>query len=205
MPKPTPLALIIALFLTVAGSILPLRAAASIAESLVRDCYVLKDGALRPIPSNTFAQTRLYVVYYSHRFCSPCIPVTEELTRWYSTRGRRPDVSLVFATLGERTEDQLLGYLKKSKILFPALHPRCHFAADGKFIVGIHPFYPDGYGAVPLFRFYRADGSEIDPRLHGAKPDGEEGNYGIQPKELDALIANMLKTDAKSMKPASTR
>lgn len=166
-----------------------------------KDCRVLADGVLRPLPEDAFERTKVFVVYYSHRHCGACLPVTEALGAWFENNKQRDDVSLLFATRLEQTNEALAGYLKQSGIRFPALDTK-HFRRYRERVANMaqppHPFYADFNDGVPRFRFFHPDGREIDPRRHGA-PDP----YQIQPDALDDIIGRILRATDKTAKRAS--
>jgi hypothetical protein len=53
----------------------------------------------------------------------------------------------------------------------------------------MHPFYRDADEGAPRFRFFNADGTEIDPTKHGA-PSKFGGEIIDQ---IDAILQDMLK------------
>lgn len=172
----------------------------TLADDLAKDCFVLVGKTLSPIPAETFKETQLYVVYYSHRYCGLCVPVTEKLNVWFETHKNRKDLSLIFATRYAKNQDELIEYLSKSHIKFPALDLRYYQKYLDHLIhkknissEAVHPFYADNDDGVPRFRFFNADGSEIDPRPYGV------GNiFQIDPDELDAIIESMIRSIAQS-------
>ena len=200
MPKFLPIKLVTILLLA-AATITDLRAWDGFAKTLAKNCYVLEPTNLKPVPDDAFKDTRLYVVYYSHRHCGLCIPLTKKLNAWFEINKPRREVSLVFATRLENNNEELVAYLKKSAIKFPALDTK-HFNSyrnrkDATEV--LHPFYADSDDGVPRFRFFHADGSEVDPQRHGVS-----NPYQIDPAELDKIIASMLREgDGVNASPAT--
>lgn len=162
---------------------------AALKSSLARDCYVLKEGKLCKVSADAFAKTRVFVVYYSHIYCGVCVPVTEKLNNWKVPAG----VSVLLGYRDDADNAALAAYLKKSGIHFPAI--------DTKYIrirrthQGVmHPFYSDADEGAPRFRFFRADGSEIDPTTHGAA-----SKFGAEVMDqMDALLLKMLSSNVSS-------
>jgi len=166
-----------------------------------KDCRVLADGVLRPLREDAFERTKVFVVYYSHRHCGPCIPVTGALNAWFDKNKQRDDVSLIFATRLEDNNAALADYLKESGIRFPALdakHFRRYRERMANMTLTPHPFYADFDDGVPRLRFFHRDGREIDPRKHGASDP-----YRIPSDALDEIIGKMLRATDKSANRAS--
>ena len=156
--------------------------------SLARDCFVLREGKLGPIAPDSFAKTRLFVVYYTHITCSLCVPVTKKLNAWLEA-GKAPDgVSFVLGYRAEADNAELTAYVAKSGVLFPALDTKWIRACRANAAV-MHPFYADRDEGAPRFRFFRADGTEIDPTEHGAPTKFG----GAIMNQLDDLLPKMLK------------
>jgi nucleoredoxin len=155
-------------------------------EKTASDCYILLDGKLSPIPKNSFAKTRLYVVYYSHTDCSGCAPVTSTINMWRADAAPRAEVSLIFATRGDDTNDKLVRYLQKSKIVYPAIDSMHYRRRDGE---NPHPFYADADDGVPFVRMFDGSGQRIDLRKHGVK---DMYNAQSIADSLDAVIKSVL-------------
>jgi len=156
---------------------------------------------LEPILEDAFRETKVFVVYYSHRFCGLCIPVTKALNTWFQTNRQHKEVSLIFATRLEENNEALTDYLKQSGIRFPALdtkHFRHYQESRANPEGAAHPFYSDFDDGVPRFRFFYPDGREIDPREHG-----EKNIYEIQPSELDSIIGSILRFEETKSNPPS--
>lgn len=130
-------------------------------KELYEFCYLNKDGALENMQENTFSDTKIFVVYYSHTLCGGCKVVTKSLNSWYSTEASKfPQFQLVYATRGDETREKLTEYTTNSKIKFPILDEKFYMIADienGE----AHPFYSDCDMGVPRFRFYSSDGKEL--------------------------------------------
>jgi hypothetical protein len=169
-----------------------LHAEPEFATQLARDCYVLKNDQLEPLSTNAFQNARLYIVYYSHIWCSQCPAVTKPLNVWREKIKDRQDIRLVFATRGENNNDELLTYLKKAQIKFAALDAR-HYA---KYVQGNgedHPFYEDADDGVPRFRFFNAQGNELNPRDYGFTNVYEI----LKPEQLEELSRKILSAQAR--------
>lgn len=169
-----------------------IHAGEDFATKLAKDCYVLKDDKLENIPTNSFQSTKLFIVYYSHIHCSVCPPVTKKLNDWREQIKDRKDISLVFATRGENNNKELVVYLKKSEIKFPAL--------DTKYYVNSvngtgeeHSFYADADEGVPRFRFFLPKGDEINLKDHGVTNVYQV----LKPEQLEELSRKILTAPAK--------
>ena len=168
-----------------------LHADPEFATQLAKDCYVLKNDQLERIPTNSFQNTKLYIVYYSHIWCSKCPAVTKPLNVWREKIKDRQDISLVFATRGENNNQELVAYLNKSEIRFPALDTKYY----SHYVEGIgedHRFYADADDGVPRFRFFNTQGNEINPKDYGFTNVYEV----LKPEQLEELSQKILSADA---------
>jgi len=142
----------------------------SLRTRIAHDCYMLQEGELVRVAADVFEDTRLFVVYYSHITCGSCVPVTSKLNAWLESGKTPAGVSFVLAYRAEADNSELARYLDKSEIRFPALDTKwIQNLRSGDHSRGvIHPFYADCDEGVPRFRFFLADGIELDPTLYGA-------------------------------------
>lgn len=156
--------------------------------SLAKDCHVIENGALKPVPADAFAKTRLFVVYYTHISCGSCVPFTKKLNAWLAEGKAPAGVTLVLGYRAEADNAELKKYMVKSDIRFPAIDTKWIRARRANARV-MHPFYQDADEGAPRFRFFQADGAEIDPRPHGIADI-----YGGKVMEqFDALLPKMLR------------
>jgi len=142
----------------------------SLRARIAHDSFMLQEGELVPVAADTFERTRLFVVYYSHITCGSCVPVTHKLNAWLES-GKAPDgVSFVLAYRAEADNSELARYLDKSEIHFPAIDTKwIRDLRSGDHSRGaIHPFYADCDEGVPRFRFFLANGIDLDPTDYGA-------------------------------------
>ena len=147
---------ILALMLFLSGSVF----ASEFTEKLEGEVFLLKKEKLEKTKVD-FATKEIFVVYYSHSGCGPCIPFTKKLNEWYKANNKTDSkVQLIFATRGDNTPETLRRYIYKSKIQFPIIDVKFHVEADIQ-SKEAHPFYEDADMGVPRLRFFDKNGFEI--------------------------------------------
>ena len=113
-----------------------------------------------------FGSKEIFVVYYSHSGCGPCVPFTKKLNEWYKTNNKTDSkVQLIFATRGDETPEKLRRYIYKSKIQYPIMDVKFHVDADIN-NKAAHQFYEDADMGVPRLRFFDKNGFEIYIKKH---------------------------------------
>ena len=127
-------------------------------KKLETQVLVLKDKKLAKAKVD-FSKKEIFVVYYSHSGCGPCVPYTKMLNEWYK-KNNKSTYQLIFATRGDNTRDTLTKYIVKSKITYPIMDEKFHVNADIKNTES-HVFYADADMGVPRLRFFDKEGNEL--------------------------------------------
>jgi len=134
-------------------------------KKLEGEVFFLKKDKLAKEKAD-FSSKEIFVVYYSHSGCGPCIPFTKKLNEWYKANNKTDSkVQLIFATRGDGTPEELRRYVYKSKIQYPVIDPKFHVEADIK-NKEAHQFYEDADMGVPRLRFFDKNGLEIYIHKH---------------------------------------
>lgn len=129
-------------------------------KNLEGEVFLLKKDKLEKTKMD-FTSKEIFVVYYSHSACGPCIPYTKKLNEWFKTNDTSESkVQLIFATRGDETPEKLRKYIYKSKIQYPIIDVKFHVEADIE-AKEAHSFYEDADMGVPRLRFFDKNGHEV--------------------------------------------
>lgn len=142
------------------------QAADDFRNKLAKDCLILQKNELKKTKLD-FAKKKIFIVYYSHTYCSVCKKYTKFLNGWYEDEAKKfPQAQMIFATRGDDTRKGLTAYIKNSEIKYPALDEKYYVAADIKNTADPHPFYSDADMGVPRIRFFDETGKELSVKKY---------------------------------------
>lgn len=134
-------------------------------DKLQNEVLMLKKDKLEKTKMD-FSGKEIFVVYYSHSTCGPCVPHTKKLNEWFKANNKTDaKFQLIFATRGDETPEKLRKYIYKSNIEYPVMDVKFHVEADIE-SKEAHPFYEDADMGVPRLRFFDKDGFEIYINKH---------------------------------------
>jgi nucleoredoxin len=91
------------------------------ASDLNGHLVVLDDGQLKNFDVSALQNVKYWAIYYSASWCPDCVPVSEELVRFYKEfKPAHPNFELIFVC-HDKTQDAMLNYMKTDRMPWPAL------------------------------------------------------------------------------------
>jgi nucleoredoxin len=140
---------------------------------------VLENGALKDFDASTLKDVKYWAFYCSAAWCPPCRAFTPKLVSFYkSFKKTHPNFELVFVT-DDRSEQQMLGYMKQDKMSWPALT----FADRANSQIGVAKYFGD---SIPDLVLVDGNGKVLSDTNDGQNYVGPEKVLADIPKLVPA-------------------
>jgi len=126
---------------------------------------VLQGSDLKPFDTSHLKNVKYWAFYYSASWCPPCRAFTPKLVQFYATfKAQHPNFELIFVN-DDRSEDDMLAYMKSDGMAWPAVRFSDIDSVNGKQYCG---------SGIPDLVLVNSDGKILSDSFNGSEYVGPE-------------------------------